>query len=84
MIAAKLEWARIGDSARQLRDVVKVLKVQGGFGSGSKSRDGWRLSALEAVWAEARGLGNVSWDDLFLRVRAFQCQTIPTQVEHSP
>jgi len=29
LVIAKLEWARLGESERQLRDVVGILEVQG-------------------------------------------------------
>jgi hypothetical protein len=60
MIVAKLEWAQMGDSERQLRDVVEILKVQGGTLDRDRIQRWVEVLGLEAAWARARGLSDVS------------------------
>jgi hypothetical protein len=54
LIIAKLEWAKLGDSERQLRDVAEILAIQG-EGLDQAYLEGWivRLD-LGGQWNKAQ------------------------------
>lgn len=59
MIVAKLEWARLGDSERQLRDVAEIIAVQGSRLDLAKV-EGWvRELDLRAEWERAKRLADL-------------------------
>jgi hypothetical protein len=60
LIVAKLEWARLGSSERQLRDVAEIIAVQG-RALDVERIEKWTASLeLEAEWALARELADSS------------------------
>ena len=59
LVIAKLEWARLGDSERQVRDVAEILAVQG---------DSLHIPRIEK-WVREFGL-----DDLWERALSFQAR----------
>lgn len=59
MVVAKLEWARLGDSERQLRDVAEIIAVQGSRLDLAKV-EGWvRELDLGSEWGRAKRLANL-------------------------
>lgn len=58
-VLAKLEWARLGESERQLRDVIGILEVRGGELDRTYIERWAGELAVEALWrrvqAEVRG-----------------------------
>jgi len=60
LIVAKLEWARLGNSERQLRDVVEIIAVQGA-GLDVRRIEEWTTKLdLETEWALACELADSS------------------------
>ncbi len=55
LIVAKLEWAKLGDSERQIRDVTEIMAVQGDTLDLARIERWVGELALEAEWARCRG-----------------------------
>ena len=53
-IIAKLEWAKAGNSDRQLDDVAGILRVRGSDIDQAYSRAGFPALQLESQWERAR------------------------------
>jgi hypothetical protein len=64
VVIAKLEWARLGDSERQLRDVAEIVSIQGDALDHERI-DAWvgKLDVGEQ-WATAKGLVSGSGESL--------------------
>jgi len=60
MVVAKLEWARLGESERQLRDVAKILSVQGEDLDLPRIETWITELGLAEEWAKARQLADSS------------------------
>lgn len=56
LVIAKLEWARLGDSERQLRDVAEMLAIQGEALDREQIERWVAEFGLEEVWARAQAL----------------------------
>ena len=67
LVVAKLEWARLGESERQLRDVAEILAVQG---------DSLDIPRIEK-WVREFGLDNLWRRALSLQVRPPDPTTSP-------
>ena len=60
LIVAKLEWARLGNSERQLRDVAEIIAVQGGRLDVERIEEWTAKMELETEWVLARDLADSS------------------------
>lgn len=60
LIIAKLEWARLGNSERQLRDVAEILGVQGSRLNVTRIEEWTAMLELESEWTLAREIANPS------------------------
>ncbi len=60
LIVAKLEWARLGNSERQLRDVAEIIAVQGARLDVERIEEWTAKMELETEWALARDLADSS------------------------
>lgn len=58
MVVAKLEWAQMGDSERQLRDVAEILRVQGETLDRGRIQRWVEVLGLESAWVEAKRLAD--------------------------
>ena len=56
MVVAKLEWAKLSDSERQLRDVAEIVNVQGGALDTDHVQRWVDELELAEQWAVARDL----------------------------
>ena len=56
LIVAKLEWAKLGNSERQLRDVAEIVAVQGSRLDVERIQQWSESLGLEIQWALAREL----------------------------
>jgi hypothetical protein len=56
VVVAKLEWAKLGDSERQLRDVAEILSVQGDSLDLDQIATWVEQLKLEEQWMKARDL----------------------------
>jgi len=59
MVVAKLEWSRLGDSERQLRDVAEILMVQGEALDLDRIERWVGNLGLESEWKRAKGLAEL-------------------------
>jgi hypothetical protein len=64
VIVAKLEWAKLGDSERQLRDVAEILAIQGESLDQSQITRWVEALGLADQWARARALRDRSGESL--------------------
>ncbi len=60
LIVAKLEWAQLGNSERQLRDVAEIVAVQGARLNVERIEEWIATLDLETEWALARQLADSS------------------------
>ena len=60
LIVAKLEWARLGNSERQLRDVAEIISVQGTRLNVERIEEWTAKLDLETEWALARELADAT------------------------
>ena len=60
MVVAKLEWASLGESERQLRDVAEILNVQGADLDLPRIETWITELGLDEEWAKARELADSS------------------------
>lgn len=56
VVVAKLEWAKLGDSERQLRDVAEILSIQGGSLDHDQIARWVEELHLETQWVRAQGM----------------------------
>jgi len=56
LIIAKLEWARLGDSERQVRDVAEILAIQGDSLNTPRIEKWVREFGLDDLWSRALSL----------------------------
>lgn len=56
VVVAKLEWAKLGDSERQLRDVAEIVAIQGDALDRAQIAEWVGRLGLEEQWTRAQGL----------------------------
>jgi nucleotidyltransferase AbiEii toxin of type IV toxin-antitoxin system len=58
LVIAKLEWARLGNSERQLRDVAEIVAIQGDKLDADRIEEWAAQLGLQTEWALARELAD--------------------------